>query len=236
MFNVYSYTIQLHITKVGANMLEAKTVSSSINLYSEQIKDVENMRNCLLSIDKTDPNAFKKAILNTTLLRVYHQLERIIRYTELMDKIEDRIYQSIEMKLDNADPDDEDIWQTLIPIQERLQRSMIESHKLLEPYLNMEQLSSLEVVQEQDPADSFTSMILDQEARERVRTGAQQLLAVISSMDENNSADSGPSNSTTDDNTIQPYAQPSIQDAAQAALAALNAELDSELAKGEDDA
>ena len=212
-------------------MLEAKTVSSSIDLYSEQIKDVENMRNCLLSIDKADPNAFRKAILNTTLLRVYHQLERIIRYTELMDKIEDKIYESIEAKLNNADPDDEDIWQTLIPIQERLQRSMIESHKLLEPYLNMEQLSSLEVVQEQDPKDSFTSMILDQEARERVRTGAQQLLAVISNIEE--------SESPTDSNTESMQAEPqqtSVQNAAQEALAMLDAELDKELKEVTDNA
>ena len=196
-------------------MLEAKTVSSSISLYAEQIKDVQNMRNCLLSIDKADPDAFRKAILNTTLLRVYHQLERIIRYTELMDKIEDRIYQSIELKLDNADPDDEDIWQTLIPIQERLQRSMIESHKLLEPYLNMEQLASLEVVQEQDPKDSFTSMILDQEARERVRNGAQQLISLLEDIDNQHSQPA--------DNKVSEGLQEttSIQESAHAVLAEL---------------
>lgn len=165
---------------------EAKTVSSetSLHLYNEQVRDVDNMRHSLLSFDKTDPAAARKAIQNVTLLRVYHQLERIVRYTEMMDKLEDRIYQSIDQKLLNADPDDEDIWFTLIPIQERLQEIMIKSHKLLEPYLSMEQLSALEVPQQEDPANSFTSMLLEQESREKVRTGVQQLMSIINTFDE----------------------------------------------------
>lgn len=164
----------------------AKTVSSttsSLNLFTEQARDVENMRRTLLSFDKNDPAAARKAIQNVTLLRVYHQLERIVRYTEMIDKIEDRIYQSIDMKLMNADPDDEDLWFTLIPMQERLQRMMIESHKLLEPYLSMEQLSALDVPKEEDPANSFTSMLLEQESREKVRTGVQQLMTIINTFD-----------------------------------------------------
>lgn len=164
---------------------EAKTVSSttSLDLFSEQAKDVENMRRSLLAFDKSDPNAARKAIQNVTLLRVYHQLERIVRYTEMIDKIEDRVYQSIDMKLMNSDPDDEDLWFTLIPMQERLQRMMIESHKLLEPYLSMEQLSALDVPKEEDPANSFTSMLLEQESREKVRTGVQQLMSIINTFD-----------------------------------------------------
>lgn len=166
-------------------MYEAKTVSDSgsMSLFSEQMKDVSNMRASLLSFNKSDPQAAVKAIRNVTILRVYHQLERIVRYTEMMDKIEDRIYQSIESKLQMSDPDDEDIWATLIPIQERLQRTMVESHKLLEPYLNIETLSALEVPQAEDPATSFTSMILDQEGREKVRTGVQELLGIMSTID-----------------------------------------------------
>lgn len=163
----------------------SKTVTSTtgLDLLSEQTKDVENMRRTLVSFDKSDPNAARKAIQNVTLLRVYHQLERIVRYTEMIDKLEDRIYQSIEMKLMNSDPDDEDLYFTLIPIQERLQRMMIESHKLLEPYLSMEQLSALDVPKEEDPANSFTSMLLEQESREKVRTGVQQLMSIINTFD-----------------------------------------------------
>lgn len=163
----------------------SKTVTSttSLDLFSEQAKDVENMRRSLLSFDKTDANAARKAIQNITLLRVYHQLERIVRYTEMIDKLEDRIYQSIDMKLANSDPDDEELYYSLIPIQERLQKMMIESHKLLEPYLEMEQLAALEVPQEADPANSFTSMLLEQESREKVRTGVQQLMSIINTFD-----------------------------------------------------
>lgn len=165
---------------------DSKTVTSEttdLDLFVEQQGDVAAMRRTLLNFRKDDPNSARKAIQNITILRVYHQLERIVRYTSIMDQIEDRIYQSIEMKLQNADPDDEDIWFTLIPIQERLQKMMIESHKLLEPYLSMEQLTALEVPKEEDPSTSFTSILLDQESRERVRTGVQQLMDIINTFD-----------------------------------------------------
>ena len=163
----------------------AKTVSdrTSLDLFNEQVHDVDSMRRNLLSFDKSDPNAARKAIQNVTLLRVYHQLERIVRYTEMMDRLEDRIYQSIDAKLLNSDPDDADLYLQLIPIQDRLQKMMIESHKLLEPYLAMEQLAALNVPKDEDPANSFTSMLLEQESREKVRTGVQQLMAIINTID-----------------------------------------------------
>lgn len=166
-------------------MEEAKTVGDpdDMSLLVEQMNDVSSMRSALLSFPKSDPQAAVKAIRNVTLLRVYHQVERIVRYTEMCDKIEDRMYQSINAKLDNTSPDDESLWYTLLGIQDKMQKIMIESHKLLEPYLSLEQLQALEVPQQADPADSFTSMILDQESREKVRTSAQQVLAAISMLD-----------------------------------------------------
>lgn len=186
----------------------SKTVTSTtgLDLFSEQAKDVENMRRALVSFDKSDPSAARKAIQNVTLLRVYHQLERIVRYTDIIDKLEDRIYQSIEMKLMNSDPDDEDLYFTLIPIQERLQKMMIESHKLLEPYLSMEQLTALEVPRDEDPANSFTSMLLEQESREKVRTGVQQLMSIINTFD-------------AQDTSIQEEHKEAVQNKAQEALA-----------------
>ena len=158
-------------------------MNNTLDLYSAQCNDVDQMRNQLLTFNRNDPNAAKKAIQNVTILRVYHQLERIVRFTEMIDKLEDRIYQSIDAKLDNSDPDDDSMWLTLIPIVERLQKTMVESHKLLEPYLNAEQISSLEMPKEEDPTKAFTTMILNQESRERVRTGVQSLLAVINTFD-----------------------------------------------------
>lgn len=84
-------------------------MGDNLSLYAAQCNDVEAMRNQLLTFNKTDPNAARKAIQNVTLLRVYHQLERIVRFTEMMDKIEDRIYQSIDAKLTNSDPDDDSL-------------------------------------------------------------------------------------------------------------------------------
>lgn len=181
-------------------------MSDTLALYSAQAKDVEQMRDCLLTFDRKDPNAIRKAIQNVTLLRVYHQLERIVRFTDMMDQIEERIYQSIQAKLDNSDPDDESLWLTLIPIQERLQKTMVESHKLLEPYLSMEQLTALEIeAPQEDPTKSFTTMILDQESREKVRTGVQSLLQVINTLD-------GTAQDVTNKQAVQSEAQKALKE------------------------
>lgn len=166
-------------------MSDVKTVDAmtSLDLYSQQEKDVAAMRQTLLSFNRTDPNAARKAIQNVTILRVYHQLERIVRYTEMIDKIEDKIYQSIDAKLMNSDPDDDSLWLTLIPMQERLQKMMIESHKLLEPYLAPEALTALDVPREEDPTASFSNMLLEQESREKVRTGVQELMNLLNTID-----------------------------------------------------
>lgn len=194
---------------------ESKTVTdltTDLDLYVEQEKDVASMRTSLLNFDKRDPNAARKAIQNVTVLRVYHQLERIVRFTEMMDKIEDRMYQSIEAKLDSTDPDDENLWYTLIPMQERLQKVMIESHKLLEPYLSPDLLTPLEVSRPEDPSTSFTSMLLEQESREKVRTGVQQLMEIINTFD-------------SDAKEVEPAdAVESVQLKAQAALDKLESE------------
>ena len=165
----------------------SKTVAelpTGLDLFADQQRDVAAMRSSLLNFDRRDPSAARKAIQNVTLLRVYHQLKRIVRYTEMMDKIEDRIYQSIDAKLLNSSPDDETLYLQLIPIQERLQKAMVESHKLLEPYLTSESLTALEVPQE-DTSTSFASMLLEQESREKVRTGVQQLMNIINTFDTN---------------------------------------------------
>lgn len=164
-------------------MDEVKTVGiSDIDLYNEQIKDVAEMRTSLLTFNKKDPNAARKAIQNVTILRVYHQLNRIVRYTDMMDKLEDKLYQCMDTFIDQADEADSSALFALVGLQERLQRSMIESHKLLEPYLSLEQLSALDIPKD-DPADSFTTMILEQESREKIRTGVQELMSIIDTLD-----------------------------------------------------
>ena len=178
--------------------------TDSLAVYVSQCEDVQQMKEIIVSFNKTDANAARKAIQNVTLLRVYHQLKRIIRFTEMLDKLEDRIYQSIDAKLDDSDPYDDSMLPGLISIQERLMKSMVESHKLLEPYLKIEQLSALEVPQDADPTQSFTTMIMEQESRERIRTGVQSLLNVINTFD-------GQSEDVTEKEAVKNEAQKALE-------------------------
>lgn len=162
-------------------MYDTKTVSSdmgSLSLYVQQTKDVAEMRASLLCFDRNDPNSARKALQNITVLRVYHQISRIIRYTELMDKLEDKLYQSLDTMIDNMDPEDFSTWHTLISVQNKLQENMIQSHKLLEPYLNMEALTFVEVKAEGAEGTDST-MILSQDSREKLRNSAQEVLKAL---------------------------------------------------------
>lgn len=167
-------------------MDEPKTVSDSLlDIYNKQMKDVSEMRTSLLTLSSKDLTSAQRAIRNITVLRLYHQLGRIVKYTEMMDKLEDRLYESIDMTLDSMDTCDETTWMKLVALQEKLQRNMIESHKLLEPYLDFKELQSMQVaLEENDPNDSFTNMILDQQSREKIRSNAQELLTMLKKIDE----------------------------------------------------
>lgn len=162
-------------------MDETKTVSLGLDLYAAQTEYVQQMRDHVKAFSANDPLAAKKAIQNITILRVYHQISRIIKYLDLMDRIEDKMYESIDCSLQEMDSYDPTTWSKLCYLQTQLQKSMVESHKLLEPYLDFQQLSIVEAPAEaNDPADSFASMILNQESREKIRTSAQEVLAAIS--------------------------------------------------------
>lgn len=161
---------------------ECKTVTSEAELvdplYMQQQKDVASMRASLLSLNSGNPTSAKMAIQKITAMRFYHQLSRIIRYTDMMDRIEEKLYESIDKSLDTMDTSRPATWISLLQLQEKLQKSMIESHKLLEPYLDMESLLFVEPPEE--VADvSFGAMILEQESRDKLRTSAQAVLAAI---------------------------------------------------------
>ncbi len=166
-------------------MDETKTVSPGLDLYVQQTEYVQQMRNQVKAFSVDDPFAAKKAIQNITILRVYHQLSRIIKYTELMDRVEDKMYESIDCTMQEMDVCDEKTWNKLMYLQSQLQKSMVESHKLLEPYLDFQQLSIIQPdeTSSYDPANSFASAILKQESREKIRTSAQQVLAAITAIE-----------------------------------------------------
>lgn len=158
-------------------MDETKTVSSGIDLYMKQIEDVADMRSSLLSFNRNDPNSARKAIQNITVLRVYHQMSRIIRYTSMMDKLEDKMYQAVDAALDDIDVADPMAWRTLVTMQQRLQENMIQSHKLLEPYLNFESLSFVDIHAEE--VTDTTYSVLSQDSREKLRNSAQEVLRAL---------------------------------------------------------
>lgn len=168
-------------------MSNVETVNASVistdPLIHKQKEDVAKMRASLLCCND-DIYSAGQAIKNITILRVYHQIARIIKYIEMMDKIEDKLYRSIDASIDLMDDDNPTTWMSLLTIQEKLQKNLIESHKLLEPYLNsdlfnIESLSPT-IIEE---AETNIAGILTKESRETLRTSAQQVLKALETVD-----------------------------------------------------
>ena len=57
-------------------MDETKTVSSDVDLYVNQCRDVSNMRASLLSCNKNDPNSARKAIQYIAGIGIYRFIGR----------------------------------------------------------------------------------------------------------------------------------------------------------------
>lgn len=146
-------------------------------LYEKQKEDVARMRSSLLSCS-ADPSLAKVAMQNVAILRLYHQVARIIRYLDLMDKLEDKLYSSIEYTVDKMNPESQSTWMMLLNIQEKLQRNMIESQKLLAPVQDLIDAANTElfsVVESSTPAIPGT-LTLDASTREKLRLSAQTVI------------------------------------------------------------
>lgn len=157
-------------------MKDLKTVEGSSEviikdpLLAKQREGVARMRASLLACNEDiNPSA---VVTQITAQRVIHQLSRIVRYTELMDKIEEALYDSLDDTLDSisALPGVAST-NALLVLQERLQNNMIASHKILEPYLSM--VGNIDAIPE--PID--TDSPYDATSRDRIRTAAQMVLA-----------------------------------------------------------
>lgn len=149
------------------------SISKIDELYKKQKEDVSRMRASLLSCSVDNPSSMVTSIQNITVMRIYHQLNRIIRYTELMDKLENKLYESIDCTMDNLDSGNATTWMTLLEIQDRLQKSMIESHKLLQPYMdvrtfNMDTIPSNE--------DNSQMKLINAQDRENIRNNASKVI------------------------------------------------------------
>lgn len=147
-------------------------------ILKEQKEQAEQMRSALLTCKKNDITSAKVALQNIAVLQVYHQVARIIRYTELMDRIEDKLYDSIDMNLAQMDECDPSTMMMLLKVQAQLQESMVLSQKLLEPYMNID-LASIAPPVEITEATSFGAAIIPKESRNVIRNGAQALLTEL---------------------------------------------------------
>lgn len=146
-------------------------------LYEKQKEDVARMRSSLLSCS-ADPSLAKVAMQNVAVLRLYHQVARIIRYLDLMDKLEDKLYSSIEYTVDKMNAESQSTWMMLLSIQEKLQKNMIESQKLLAPVQDLIDAANTElfsVMESSTPAVPET-LTLDANTREKLRLSAQTVI------------------------------------------------------------
>lgn len=172
---------------VGANL--DTDLSFADPLLKEQQRQITQMRDTLLTFDKDDIHSAKNAIQSITVMRIYHQIGRIIKFTEMMDKIEDRLYESIDYNLASFDTMDPQTMMMLLQIQEKLQSTMIESQKLIQPYLNID-FTAIAPTKEVE-ANSFGAAVFTQESRSKIRESAQAVLTALSGTDSPNSETDG---------------------------------------------
>ncbi len=146
-------------------------------LLQEQKAQVDQMRSTILSFNKADPNSAKRAMQNITVLRIYHQVARIIKFTEMMDLLEDKLYDAMIENMAEMDTSDPMTLMTLLKVQEQLQNTMIQSQQLIKPYLDMD-IEAIAPPPELEET-SFGAAIISQESRNNIRTGAQALLTEL---------------------------------------------------------
>lgn len=154
-------------------------------LRDKKQEDVAKMRASLLACGD-NPKEIVQSIKQVTILRVIHQVSRIVSYLDMMDRIEDKLYQSVDDVIDTLDTQDLTTWGILLNLQSRLQQNMIESHKLLEPYLNIEELGMTELSDSVPTEVIPDSELLPKESRDKLRENAQKVLALLETSGDNN--------------------------------------------------
>lgn len=152
--------------------VEGSTIITTDPLSAKQREGVAKMRASLLAC--SEPELVPATIKQITTQRVIHQVARIIRYIDMMDKIEDALYTSIDRTLDSIDSTPGPMaMATLLTLQERLQNNMINSHKILEPYLTI--VDQVDMM----PEAVEPNEVYDRPTRDKVRSAAQLLLAEL---------------------------------------------------------
>ena len=169
-------TVEINSDDIESTSLYTQTTVDS--LYERQKREVSQMRASLLACNESDIRSVRTAMNNVLVLRVMHQISRIIRFTEMLDKIEDKLYRSLDATLLQADELDPTTWAMLMKVQANLQTTMIESQKLLDPYLKNADFAFLDITPE-EPDIQYDKLLYDQESRERIRQSAQAVLEVL---------------------------------------------------------
>ena len=156
---------------------EDTSLSTVDPLLKAQQNNVSLMRETLLSFNKADLSEAKRAMQNITVLRVYHLVGRIIKCTEMLDLLEDKMYDSMIANIGQMDSCDPMTLMTLLKVQAQLQENMLLSQQLIKPYLD------LDIAAIAPPVDytetSFGATIISQESRNNIRSGAQALLTEL---------------------------------------------------------
>ena len=75
--------------------LEDNNTKPADTLTVQQQSDISAMRSALLDCDRGDATSVSFALQTIFSMRVFHQLSKLIRYTEHMDKIEQKMYESM---------------------------------------------------------------------------------------------------------------------------------------------
>ena len=153
-------------------------------LADQQQSDVSAMRSALLDCDRSDAASVSFALQSIFSMRVFHHLSRLLKYTEYIAKIEQKMYESMDRFMDNLDATDTSGWLVLMNAQEQLQKIMMNSQKLLEPYSNV----SL-YIPERPIEDSFGNGLLDQTERKKLRESAQLILDTLKESEQKDGRD-----------------------------------------------
>jgi hypothetical protein len=96
-----------------------------------------------------------------------------------MDNLEDKLYESIEYQIGSVDI--EDGWALLLKIQSKLQENMIESQKLLKPYIDIVTVDDkIFDIQAYGTEVKNEVSVITAESRESIRRNAKDLLKKLS--------------------------------------------------------
>ena len=176
---------------VGDGQLSNNPLDRHDPMRSLKKESVERMKVALLSATLDDPLSAVTALQQVTMMRAYHQVVRIVQYLDLMDDLESKLYESIEAELDNIELNSDSQFAAiskLLAIQEKLQKSIVESNKMLAPYLDMEQYPAFTAI---DVSTSVSANVLDVSSSKRnaLRENAGAILSELSSLPQPDSID-----------------------------------------------